>query len=312
MLARRVVFIALAAGALVLPVPPWVALVAGIAFGLLAAPHPFGAQAKSIATTLLQVSVVGLGAGMNLEVVLRVGAAGALQTVATLAGTLALTALVAKLLGTERVTSALIGVGTGICGGSAIAAVAPVIGAKPNQTSVALAVVFLLNGVALLIFPAVGRAVGMGEEAFGLWSALAIHDTSSVVGASASFGETALRVGTTVKLARSLWIVPLTLIAARVARSPTGTTGSKKPWFIAGFLLMAAVMTWLPQLRPIGEALVVVARHTLVLTLFLIGSSVNREALASVGARPLVLGVIVWVAVAALTLLAIQQGVLTP
>lgn len=305
----RVLFFVLAAAALVPFVPTWVALLAGIGFGLTIA-HPFPAQTKQAATYLLQGSVVGLGAAMNLEVVLRVGASGIGQTLAAIVLTLGASVGLAKLLGTERITSLLIGVGTAICGGSAIAAVAPVIGAKSHQTSVSLAVVFLLNAVALVVFPPIGHALGLEPTSFGLWSALAIHDTSSVVGASMQFGESALQIGTTVKLARALWIVPLTLVLSRVVKSEDGAKSAKKPWFILGFLGMAALVTWVPGLAEPGQLIAKIARQLLVLTLFLIGTGVNREALKAVGLKPLVLGVVLWIAVGGTTLYLISHGLL--
>jgi uncharacterized integral membrane protein (TIGR00698 family) len=307
----RAVFVVLALASLLPVVPAWAALLAGLGFGL-TVEHPFPAKTKQASTWLLQGSVVGLGAAMNLEVVLRVGAQGVGQTLLAITATLAVSVALAKAFGTERVTSLLIGVGTAICGGSAIAAVAPAIGAKSHQVSVALAVVFLLNAAALVLFPAIGYAVGLSEPAFGLWSALAIHDTSSVVGASMQFGETALQVGTTVKLTRALWIVPLTLVLARLVKSEDGAKGTKKPWFILGFLAVAALVTWEPMLSEVGKGLAAVARQVLVLTLFLIGTGVNRVALKTVGARPLVLGVVLWGLVGGSTLALIQAGVLRP
>ncbi len=307
----RVVFALLALACLAPVVPAWLALLAGIGFGLLVE-HPFPTQTKQASTWLLQGSVVGLGAAMNLEVVLRVGTRGLGQTLVTITATLAVSVALAKLLGTERVTSLLIGVGTAICGGSAIAAVAPAIGAKSHQVSVSLAVVFLLNAVALVVFPPLGHAVGLSAPGFGLWSALAIHDTSSVVGASMQYGEQALQVGTTVKLTRALWIVPLTLVLARLVKPEDGAKGGKKPWFIFGFLAVAALVTWAPVLGEVGQAVAAVARQALVLTLFLIGSGVNRAALKAVGARPLVLGVVLWGLVGGSTLALIHADVLTP
>jgi uncharacterized integral membrane protein (TIGR00698 family) len=307
----RVLFAVLALACLAPVVPAWAALLAGIGFGLLAE-HPFSTQTKQASTWLLQGSVVGLGAAMNLEVVLRVGAQGVGQTLLAIIATLAVSVALSRLLGTERVTSLLIGVGTAICGGSAIAAVAPAIGAKSHQVSVSLAVVFLLNAAALVVFPPLGHAVGLSAPEFGLWSALAIHDTSSVVGASMQYGEQALQVGTTVKLTRALWIVPLTLVLARLVKPEDGAKGGKKPWFILGFLAVAALVTWAPVLVEVGQAVAAVARQALVLTLFLIGSGVNRAALKAVGARPLVLGVVLWGLVGGSTLALIHAHVLTP
>lgn len=307
----RAVFVVLALASLLPVVPAWAALLAGLGFGL-TVEHPFPEKTKQASTWLLQGSVVGLGAAMNLEVVLRVGAQGVGQTLLAITATLAVSVALANALGTERITSLLIGVGTAICGGSAIAAVAPAIGAKSHQVSVALAVVFLLNAAALVLFPPIGHAVGLSEPAFGLWSALAIHDTSSVVGASMQFGETALQVGTTVKLTRALWIVPLTLVLARLVKSEDGAKATKKPWFILGFLAVAALVTWVPVLSEVGKGLAAGARQVLVLTLFLIGTGVNRVALETVGARPLVLGVVLWGLVGGSTLALIQAGVLRP
>jgi uncharacterized integral membrane protein (TIGR00698 family) len=297
-----------------LALTPWasapIALVAGIVFSLLVG-NPFPAQAKQWATYMLQLSVISLGAAMNLGVVARIGATGVGQTLIALTSTLLLALLLSKLMKTERTTSMLIGVGTAICGGSAIAAVAPAIGAKSHQTSVSIAVVFLLNAVALLVFPRVGIALHMRPGAFGLWSALAIHDTSSVVGASMQFGEHALAVGTTVKLARALWIIPLTLVLSRVWTHETSARRGQKPkqpWFIFGFVATAAFVTWVPGAREPGTWLATAGRHVLVATLFLIGAGVSPDALKQVGARPLLLGLLLWIAVASATLGAILSG----
>lgn len=308
---KKAAFLALFAASLT----PWVsaplALVVGIAFALTLG-NPFAAQSKQWQTWLLQGSVVGLGAGMNLGVVARVGASGIGQTLLGLTVTLTLALVLSRLLATEKTTSLLIGVGTAICGGSAIAAVAPAIGAKPHQSSVSLAVVFLLNAAALLIFPRVGQLVGLTPEQFGLWSALAIHDTSSVVGASMQFGPTALAVGTTVKLARALWIIPLTLVLARVwkVEQGTGSAKPKRPWFILGFVLVAALVTFVPALQAAGKLVQTAARQVLVATLFLVGAGVSRDALKQVGVRPLILGVVLWAIVASATLAAISNGLL--
>lgn len=309
MMARRVVFVALG----LLSLTPWVsapvALVTGVIFAVTWG-NPFVAQSKKLQTWLLQGSVVGLAAAMNLNVVLRVGASGVGQTLLGLSLTLALALLLSRLMRTEPTTSLLIGVGTAICGGSAIAAVGPAIGAKSHQTSVALAVVFLLNAAALVIFPAVGHLVTLSPEQFGLWSALAIHDTSSVVGASMQFGPESLAVGTTVKLARALWIIPLTLVLARFWKRETPVAGEKpkRPWFILGFLGVAALVTWVPVLQPAGKFVAAGSKQVLVATLFLVGAGVSREALKQVGVRPVILGVLLWLVVASATLGGIWAG----
>lgn len=281
-----------------------IALILGIVLAL-TVKNPWPAQTKKLQTWLLQGSVVALGAGMNLNVLLRVGASGIGYTLVGLTVTFALTWILMRVLGTDRVTSWLIGTGTAICGGSAIAAAGPAIGAKSHQMSVALGVVFLLNGVALLVFPPIGHALGMTEAQFGLWSALAIHDTSSVVGASMQYGPEALALATTVKLARALWILPVTAVLARVV--PHEGEGGKRsyPWFIVAFVAMAALVTFVPSLTEPGKQLAAFAKWTLVASLFFVGLGVSKEALRQVGARPLVLGVTLWVLVSAGTLAAI-------
>jgi uncharacterized integral membrane protein (TIGR00698 family) len=278
--------------------PSWTALLAGcalsLAFGRAAPP-----ELKGWTTRALQWGVVGVGAGMNLQLVLAVGLHGAILTMLTVSFTLVLGWLLGRALRVPGDTSLLLTVGAAICGGSAIAAVASVIRPRAQEVSVSLAVVFLLNGLALLIFPPLGHALGLSEESFGRWAALAIHDTSSVVGAGLAYGPTALAVATTTKLARALWMVPLTLGVALVRQrgQPGGLDGVKWPWFIGGFLLAAAVFTWVPDLAPVQAAVTLVARRLLVLALFLIGLSLSRQALRAVGLRPLAQGVALWVVI---------------
>lgn len=263
---------------------------------------------------LLPLAVMGLGADMNLRAVANAGLPGLGYTALSLALVLALGWWLARLLKVERDAGLLISVGTAICGGSAIAAVAPVIRAREQAISVALATVFLLNAAALVIFPPIGHATGLGQDAFGLWSALAIHDTSSVVGAGLAYGPRALEVATTVKLARALWIVPLTLgigwlMARREPASPDAPP-LKKPWFIAGFLATAALVTFVPVLQAPGHLVAIAARRVLVLTLFLIGAGLSREALRSVGLRPFLQGLLLWLIVGSLGLGAVKLGLL--
>jgi len=281
-----------------------VALVCGVALGVLVG-NPFISRTRSLTSHLLALSVVGLGAGMDLRVVGRVGLHGIGYTVVGITVALGIGLLLGRALRTERDTSILLSAGTAICGGSAIAAVAPVLRAEQHQVSVALGVVFLLNALALLLFPPLGHLLGLSQVQFGLWSALAIHDTSSVVGATLQYGRQALEVGTTVKLARALWIVPLTVaVGAVVARGARGRSGNppKRPWFILGFLAAAALATYVPALHSASVVVSELARRTLVATLFLIGANLTLATLRTVGVRPLVQGVFLWAVVGTVTL----------
>lgn len=293
-------------------VPSWAALVAGITLALVWG-NPHARQTKALTPRLLSWSVVGLGAAMNLREVAKVGLQGFGYTAIGILFALSLGLLLAHLLGVRRNTGLLIAIGTAICGGSAIAAAAPVLRADDEDVSMALATVFLLNAAALVIFPLLGHALHLGERPFGLWSALAIHDTSSVVGASSAYGPAALLVATTTKLARALWIVPLTLglgwaMAKADAASGSPRAKAKRPWFILGFLLAAALVTFVPMLKPAGGWVAAFAKRSLVLTLFLLGCGISREALAKVGLRPLLQGVLLWLLVGGGTLGALQLG----
>lgn len=304
-------------GALLLPLGallclfPFVSTGAGLLLGLvlaLAFGNPYLDRTRKLTHTLLAAAVVGLGAGMDLRVVARVGAHGVLYTMAGIATALALGALLTRFLSVSRNVGTLITVGTAICGGSAIAAVVPVLRPKEHEASVALGTVFLLNAVALFAFPAVGHAFHLDDSQFGLWSALAIHDTSSVVGAAVAWGGKAVEIATTVKLARALWIVPLTLAIGLVnqRRGAEGKRGkARRPWFIAGFIAAAALVTYVPGLQHAGHIAAALSKQALVLTLFLIGASLTRSSIKAVGVRPLVLGVALWVAMAGLSLGAI-------
>jgi uncharacterized integral membrane protein (TIGR00698 family) len=251
---------------------------------------------------------------MNLEVVGRVGAHGILYTVISLSAAILLGVILGKSLKIDQTTSMLISAGTAICGGSAIAAIAPVLRAKSTQVSVSLATVFCLNAVALVIFPPIGHHFNLTEQAFGLWSALAIHDTSSVVGASLQYGHHALEVRTTVKLARDLWIIPLTLVVGMLWKSDDSEADAsgakpkgKKPWFILGFLIAAALVTWVPALNGPGHIVADISKRALVFTLFLIGSGLTRATIKAVGIRPFLQGLALWIVMASGTLFAITQ-----
>lgn len=277
--------------------PSWLALIAGLGVAL-TQPGPAVPDLKRWTTRVLQIGVVLLGAGMDLQRVLRVGAEGARLTLVSLSLTLAVAWLLGRLLRVERDTSLLVGVGTAICGGSAIAAVASALEPPAERTSVALAIVFVLNALALVVFPPLGATLGLTEAQLGLWAALAIHDTSSVVGAAMSMGPRALEIATTTKLARALWIVPLTLAIVLVRR--TGRLRDVKwPWFIGGFLALAALFTWVPALGPLGPAVRLVGQRALVLALYLVGLGLSKDAVAKVGLRPLIQGVVLWACVVA-------------
>ncbi len=291
--------------------PAWVGLVSGVGVALTFG-NPHAARTRALTPRLLAWSVVGLGAAMNLRTVVAVGLQGLGYTMVGISLTLVLGLLLGRYFKVRRNTSILVSVGTAICGGSAIAAVAPVLRADEEEISLALATVFLLNATALLIFPPIGHALHLSERAFGLWAALAIHDTSSVVGASASYGADALVVATTTKLARALWIVPLTLgLGFWISRRehPEGVGGkAKRPWFILGFLAAAGLVTFLPSLKPAGWVVAELAKRSLVLTLFLLGLGLSRASLRTVGPRPFFQGLLLWILVGGGTLAAILAG----
>src|ERR1700738_5310165 len=265
---------------------PPLALAAGLAFGL-STVHTFHAEGRTLSKFMLQAAVVCLGFGMNLKEVLHAGATGFMYTAISIAFALSLGVLLGKLLQVGKTQSLLIRFGTAICGGSAIAAMGPVLNANEQEMAVSLGTVFVLNSVALLLFPLIGRALHLTEPQFGLWAALAIHDTSSVVGAASKYGATALVVGTTVKLARALWIVPLALVTAAVKRSDSKV---KLPWFILFFCLAAVINTYVPSTAHLNKALFTLGRFGLTATLFLIGTSISWAALKEVGWRPLAQG----------------------
>jgi uncharacterized integral membrane protein (TIGR00698 family) len=283
---------------------PPLALIAGLVFGAVAT-HPYPGESRQVSKYLLQAAVVGLGFGMNLRQVLRAGSSGFLYTAAGIAFALLVGTFLGKLVAVHPRASFLISTGTAICGGSAIAAVGPVIGANEDEMSVSLGTIFMLNSVALLAFPPIGSALKLSQSQFGLWAALAIHDTSSVVGACAKYGAAALAVGTTVKLARALWIVPITVAAAV-------KTGSKTriqwPWFILFFCLAAMANTYLLAGLPVYQLLSKAGKMMLIFTLFLIGATLSPAAVRKVGPRPLIQGVLLWVVVGSASLLAIRAG----
>lgn len=281
---------------------PPVMLFLGLAYALICG-QGYPSFNKKMSKMLLQYSVVGLGFGMNLHESLASGKEGMTFTIISVIGTLAIGMLIGrKLLKVDRETSYLISSGTAICGGSAIAAVGPVIKAKPANLSVALAVVFVLNAIALFIFPSIGHWLELSQQQFGTWAAIAIHDTSSVVGAGAAYGEEALEVATTIKLTRALWIIPLALATSLIFKSKDSKITI--PWFILYFIIAILLNTFvLDSVPQVGTAVSGIARRFLTLTMFFIGASLSMDVLRAVGIRPLILGVLLWIVISVGSLL---------
>ena len=276
----------------------------GLVYGL-TLPHAFGEGARKLSRYLLQASVVGLGFGMNLHQVLRAGRSGFFYTLLSIGFALVVGMVLGQLLKVQKVSAFLISTGTAICGGSAIAAVGPITDASDEQMAISLGTVFVLNSIALMIFPFIGAALKLTQNQFGLWAALAIHDTSSVVGAAAKYGATALTVGTTVKLARALWIVPLAVVTAMYMGSKAKI---QWPWFIALFCLAAVCNTYFPGGAPAYAVLYKAGRLGLTATLFLIGSGISIATLKQVGHRPLLQGIVLWLLVSVASLWLIRLG----
>lgn len=298
---RSILFILLAVVCATPYVSAPVALGAGFLFTLIWG-HPFSELSSRVTSWLLKASVVGIGFGMNLQEAIEAGRDGVGLTLCSIMIVLTVGYLLGRVLGINRRMAHLISSGTAICGGSAIAAVAPAIEAKAEEISVSLGVVFLLNSIALIIFPLMGHYFSLSQHQFGLWSAIAIHDTSSVVGAAATYGEEALKVATTVKLTRALWIIPLSLLSVLLFRSK-----SKKisiPWFILLFI-GAMLLNSLFGIELLATNLYRLSKKMLVVTLFLIGSGISVKALKTTGLKPIVLGVSLWVLISILSLVII-------
>jgi uncharacterized integral membrane protein (TIGR00698 family) len=287
---------------------PWasppLALLAGLIFGAIAV-HPYKDESRKLSKILLQSAVVGLGFGMNLQEVLHAGKSGVLYTALGITFAMLVGTLLGQWIHVGKRAAFLISTGTAICGGSAIAAVGPITGATEDEMSVSLGTIFVLNSIALLTFPAIGLWLHLSQTQFGLWAALAIHDTSSVVGASAKYGAIALAVGTTVKLARALWIVPLSVATAAIKGSKTRI---QWPWFILFFCLAAVANTYFHPGAIQYKFLSNAGKLMLVITLFLIGASLSPATVRKVGPRPLLQGVVLWIIVAVTSLLAIRAG----
>ncbi len=282
-------------------VTPPVVLFIGLVFALLCG-QAYPTFNKKVSKKLLQYSVIGLGFGMNLQASLASGKEGMLFTIISVIGTLLIGMFIGcKVLKLNRNTSYLISSGTAICGGSAIAAVGPIIKAKDTDMSMALATVFILNAIGLFLFPILGHWLGLSQQEFGTWAAIAIHDTSSVVGAGAAYGEEALQVATTIKLTRALWIIPLALVTSVIFRSE----GKKisVPWFILFFIVAMLINTYLLAGYPeIGKFIAGIARKGLIITMFFIGASLSVDVIKSVGIRPLLQGILLWIIISAASL----------
>lgn len=265
--------------------------------------NPLGKNKSKVTGLLLKASIVGLGFGININTALQAGKDGFIYTVISIAGTLLVGTLLGRMFKVDKVTSYLVSTGTAICGGSAIAATAPVANAKEEQISVSLVVVFVLNAVALFIFPAVGHMLDLSQSQFGIWAAIAIHDTSSVVGAASTYGEEALNIATTIKLVRALWIIPIVVFTAFIFKKK----GAKMniPWFIGLFVLAMLISANVPQLAPVTPYIVGAAKTGFTITLFLIGSGLSPKALKAVGSNPLLQGVLLWALVSITSLMAI-------
>ena len=277
-------------------VTPPVSLFLGLVFALLCG-QAYPKFNKKVSKKLLQYSVVGLGFGMNLHASLASGKEGMLFTIISVVGTMLIGMFIGrKLLKVNRDTSYLISSGTAICGGSAIAAVGPVIKAKDSDMSVALATIFVLNAIALFVFPVLGGWLGLTQQEFGTWAAIAIHDTSSVVGAGAAYGEEALQVATTIKLTRALWIIPLALVTSFIFKSEGRKVSI--PWFILWFIVAILMNTYVLDSMPeVGKVISGLARKGLIITMFFIGASLSTDVLKAVGVKPLVQGVLLWLVI---------------
>lgn len=300
---KALYLLALAACCLPFSTPP-IALALGLTLGI-AGINPWRCEGARASKFLLKLSVVGLGFGMNPATVAHAGQASFVYTFLGISFAILLGMTLGRVLSVPFNSGFLISAGTAICGGSAIAAVSPVVNATEEETAVSLTTVFVLNSIALVLFPAIGRALGMTQSQFGLWSALAIHDTSSVVGAGLRFGPAALVIGATVKLVRSLWIVPLVLATAAFLRNRAKIAW---PWFIAFFIAAVCLSALAPGAAPLWKFLAGAAKTGFSVTLFLIGSSLSLPAIRQVGWRPMAMGVLLWLCVSTTTLACIRAG----
>lgn len=303
---QKIIFICCAILCLMPFISSPIALVIGFIIAQLFG-NPYERLSKKASNLLLKIAVVGLGFGMNVFTAIHVGKEGISFTIISISCVMILGLILTKVFKIDRIIGYLIAAGTAICGGSAIAALSPITKAKDNQISVALSVVFTLNSIALLIFPPIGHLFHMTQHEFGLWCAIAIHDTSSVVGASSKYGEQALQIATTVKLARALWIIPLSFMTVLFFKS-----SSKKiniPWFIGLFLIAICLNTYIPVIHEISPIIIMFSKAVLTLTLFLIGTSLSFNMLKNIGYKPLLLAIILWIVIASGSLLLILNTI---
>ena len=301
-ISQKIIFIAAALFCLTTFVSPPIALLMGFIIALFIG-HPYLQYNNKATQLLLKISVVGLGFGMNIHSAIKAGKQGILFTVVSIIGTLVFGYFLGKVLKIERKTSYLISTGTAICGGSAIAAISPLIKAEEKQISIALGAVFILNSIALIIFPSIGHRFNLSQPQFGLWCAIAIHDTSSVVGAASKYGTQALEIATTVKLARALWIIPVAFASTLLFKNKNSKI--KIPYFIGFFIVAMILNSYIPFVRQSGHYLVTIAKAGLTLTLFLIGCGLSKKVLQSVGVMPLLQAVILWILISACALWAV-------
>ncbi len=297
---KVILYIVLAILCLTPFINPPIALLLGLIFALTLG-SPFPKTNKLISKYLLQVSVVGLGFGMNLFDSLKSGSDGMIFTLFSVVSVMFLGVIIGKWFKVTKVSSYLIASGTAICGGSAIAAVGPVAKANESEMSISLATIFILNVIALFLFPVLGHWLHLSQHQFGIWAAIAIHDTSSVVGAGSTYGVEAMKIATTVKLTRALWIIPLSIFTSFYFKSK----GDKIviPWFILFFILAMVLNTYISIPVAISHGIVSVARQTLTLTLFFIGAGLSRSVIKSVGFKPMILGVFLWFFIAVISLI---------
>lgn len=291
---KKLIFIGLA----VVSLTPWISSPIALALGFLLAillGNPFEKYLHQYIHLLLQISIVGLGFGLKLNEALQAGKTGLILTVISISTVMILGYILGRIFKLEKQLSYLLSVGTAICGGSAIAAISPIIKPSTKQISLALAIVFTLNSIALFVYPVIGHALHLSQEQFGLWCAIGIHDTSSVVGAASKFGNEALKIATTVKLARALWIIPVSIITMFIFKNKESKI--KIPWFIGYFILAILLNTYIPFFDNFSSTVTAISKSGLNLTLFLIGSTLSIQTLKTIGLKPLAIAVILWITI---------------